>query len=331
MNQKHYFIISKGRTGSTLLCSILNINKEVLLINEEPYGLYLNNHLNSKSDLKLLIKRFYQIIEQDQDLQLHSEEKALEILKHKKNITYSALAQLFNVKNKEYSTIIDKELKYTFHLNKLRKLYPESKFIFLVREPKGNITSCITRNLGRSNNHLYQAVRWNLYYNKIKKFISKSSFPYYEIKYEDLILNTKNEIIKLCNYLEIDFTPDMLDYPSKVEDYIQKSNLSKNKANHLKEFHSGLFKNPDKNEVYRYKKVLSTKEIQEINYVTQKVGVFFNYTQEEGIKKPFALYYYYYKILAYFDLDFKLNVYYYLPLRIKVFLRNRTNKTNGAK
>lgn len=325
MEQKHFFIISKGRTGSTLLCSILDVNDKVLLINEEPYGLYLNKILHNNANLKFLIESFYQLLEQDQDLQLFPEEKAMEILKSSKNISYLTFAKLFNVKNKEYSTIIDKELKYTFHLKRLTKLYPESKFIFLVREPKGNITSCISRNLGRTNNHIYQAVRWNLYYDKIKKFILKNSFPHYEIRYENLVSDTKNEIIKLCDFLEIKFKPEMLDYSSKVEDFIQKSKISDNKVNHLKDFHSGLFKEPDQNEIYKYKKVLTEQEIQEINYITKKSARFFNYNLSEGVKRPSFLSYYYYKFLAFFDLDFKLRVYYYLPLRIKVILRKRAN------
>ncbi|MBK6986695.1 MAG: sulfotransferase [Bacteroidetes bacterium] len=67
-----------------------------------------------------------------------------ELKKHKNNLNYKLLCtiiylQFFEPKAKDNITVIlDKQIKYFFYLKKLLELYPESKFVILVRDPRVN-------------------------------------------------------------------------------------------------------------------------------------------------------------------------------------------------
>ena len=139
--------------------------------------------------------------------------------------------KFINLNKLDFSSDIIKEPHLTVFYNSLKEFYPESKFVFIVRNPIDNIRSILDRlnikgnkstlnnndkkNIfhawklvfdnawigGKNNNYIENlASRWNLLFNIYKK----NSDNIILIKYEDFIENKLGCIQELSKKLELD-------------------------------------------------------------------------------------------------------------------------------
>jgi hypothetical protein len=145
------FILSTGRTGSTLLSSMLNMHPNVISTSEEPfaYNLYPKYHSITNWDDKTILEfcnDFFLFSEGKLEPQFGNKEDLSKILKSNQShlngnmeikLAYFAF---FPNKNKEnITTIVDKELAFHHVMEKVASYYPTSKFIILYRDPRDNV------------------------------------------------------------------------------------------------------------------------------------------------------------------------------------------------
>ena len=111
------------------------------------------------------------------------------------------------------SHIFIKENKIYLFLPYILAEFPDSKFIFLVRDPRDMALSW-KLSANHPGNVKSGALVWHedQKYNILAHSWLASLHKSHLLRYEDLIQNPKLELSKICDFLSIDFDPQMLDF-----------------------------------------------------------------------------------------------------------------------
>lgn len=174
----------------------------------------------------------------------------------------------------------DKNNYYISHLDILLKLFPKAKFILIVRD--GRDVACSYKMMESVSDDLkYKpklsteiteiAQEWIENNNTVLEFFkSLDKSNNYIIKYENLLLNSKNELSSVCDFLNIDYEDNMLEYSSL------------NKKHNLEPIETMAWKQktlskPDSSNIGKYKQILSNDEIIEFNNISKPLLKQFDY------------------------------------------------------
>jgi hypothetical protein len=350
----NYYIISRQRSGSTLLGSMLNNHEEVNVIFEENTynllkGKYKNTVFDSEEIIDLFVEDFFVLIFLKINMiQLPPKDELKVVLKkyavHKLN--YRQFTNLFYLQfypyvvfKKEIKYIINKEVSYHNILDRFYNDNPDVKFVFLVRNCLTNTGRFIR---GASKNKIVSvALKWKLncrhYINpKIPKKQYKIVF------FEDLILNREKTLIEVCEFLNIPFRPSMLDFQDHIEDALkkidEKHHLYTKFLEYFNKMHGSTFsKKTLSNRIEGIE--LTKKEQAKINLICYKERLFFGYPV---IERKWYHYFYFtpsdlFLISKTFFYNFLSDIYFKLPTQFPYFLRvinknywlNKNSKYDG--
>ncbi|MDA9228111.1 sulfotransferase, partial [Flavobacteriales bacterium] len=240
MNQSSdsIFILGPGRSGTSLLQSMLDSNSQVEFIKENQY---LRKVLYGKSNISWFLE--------NRKDRLNN----LDFLHDNK--TLNKLDFYINMINKESKAEIkyigDKDPNLLDHIEKLISDFQKPKIIFMIRDPRDIILSRIKAKWSSKWPFFLQILIVYSQLNKYNKFISKnndySSFIN-TVKYEDLILFPGKTIHKICSFLNIKYEKEMLDYKKSSERLVSKNEM---------EWKTKTLQNLDKNNFDKWKNEFS--------------------------------------------------------------------------
>lgn len=271
------FILSTGRTGSTLLSTMLNMHTEIISVSEEPFAYNLYHKYKDKTrwsddTIREFCYDFYLFSEGKLEPQFGKPEDLAKILKAQQaelsGLRAIKLAYLafFPLKDKSnVTTIVDKQLKFHSLLDQIVNYYPHSKFIVLYRDPRDNVLVKIRRGIKQKRNEglLFYAKTWNYEYSLLRKKIGKlPAGSYMEVKYEDLVAQPEPVLRSICSFLNLPFETPMLEYDQQVKRDLQQqeSSLGSTVKQHLSLLHEGLTQKPNTDKVGHWKTGLSEKD-----------------------------------------------------------------------
>ena len=127
--------------------------------------------------------------------------------------------KLYAYNTNENCYFLDKTPRYYHIIDELYELFPQAKFVFLVRNPLSVFASILDHNFkGNYVNFLSSKDRVEDLFTapiEIKKALVKHENNIL-LKYEDLIENPEQELLRMFNYLELDLPKDVETY--KVKD-----------------------------------------------------------------------------------------------------------------
>ncbi|WP_197046710.1 sulfotransferase family protein [Oceanobacillus salinisoli] len=216
-----FFIIGSGRSGNTLLRAILTSHSDIS-IPPESYVLgsmvrkYQSlNFLNWEELVKVIIG----------ELEAHPQFSTWEI---SLDPIYKRLLSLDSNK-RTLANIIDliycfySEQKFpgfkiwgdktplnTLNLKWIDKVFSKAKYIHIIRDGRDVVCSYKKANL---YNIEEASCRWNKSIELSRSFgKSKSPDRYMEVRYEDLVRNPENEIKSICEFLQIEYNVNMLNF-----------------------------------------------------------------------------------------------------------------------
>jgi len=332
-----HFILCTERTGSSLLSLMLNLNSTILCPSEEPFALYFWNTYKNKTnweekEIINYVNSFFMLAEKNTDLYFSKKNIFIEnLLNHKSILNFERIVKLtylhfIDVKDKSSIThIVDKQIKYFFHIPELRKLFPNSKFVVLVRDVRDNIISKQNRKLNGRSNPLFLSYLWRDTYRNIKHLPTN----YTLVKYEDFVSQPRVELEKICTFLSVDFQEKMLETEGVFASFIaqKEEDVNPEFIKHLKDFHSGLDRKPSDSKIGQYEKMNST-EISEVNWICKNELSIFGYQQTEETKVPNLLKRLYYSFLAKCYRKWLLELYRNIPLSIKKLIKKMKIKSN---
>ncbi|WP_240377978.1 sulfotransferase family protein [Bacillus piscicola] len=218
-----FFIIGSGRSGNTLLRSML-VEGEGIVIPPESYVLgnvirkyYALSHFKNIqwNEICAITLAIFDGNPEFKwwDVDVWKVYERCKNLDHKNRNLASILDEIY----KEYATSNglyikkwgDKTPLNTFYLKEIYKTFPEAKFIHIIRDGRDVAVSYKNANLYQSLEESCE--RWNISINEIDRFSKTiSSENMFEVKYEMLVNNTTEELTRLCEFLEIKYKDSML-------------------------------------------------------------------------------------------------------------------------
>lgn len=331
------FILGMGRSGTTLLTSMLNMNpaiiatpeNEFILFSYSPYAFKnFNDPVIVKSFINIFNYNYNNVINiwKPNNLDLDIESLG------KKN--YSNVCKLVylnyplsNKKKSDVKWVIDKNPSYSLHVNKLNKVFPEAKYIVIVRDYRDNVVS---RKKYSDNNVsiLKLAAAWNYFYSKIFQSFNDLKISHHFVKYEDLVNSPTESLQGICNYLGVDYTPDMLKFQefSKQIKAHAKETVSEEKFQKISAMHSNLDNQVNSNRVDAYINELSLDDITALDYACKSYAEKFEYKLDLSNLKNISLknkikYKIIYMQVAFFNII--KNLYYKFPMSLRLFFKQK--------
>lgn len=200
------FLIGVQRTGSTLLRLTLNHHPQLACLDAFSPQLLKKESDGSAPDFqslkkRILLDRRYQDADLDLDPSLDYHQK---------------LKNIYDVWCRHHGggkPILGVTMHFRYLL--ALELWPDAKFIHLVRAPRDAAPSFI--NLGRAGNAWHATDNWVEAERKVEalcKLIPAERIM--RVRFEDLVHNSEKELMRICQLLGTPYSSKMLSYPENT-------------------------------------------------------------------------------------------------------------------
>ncbi|MDT0627686.1 sulfotransferase [Alteromonas sp. W364] len=259
--QKHMkslpiFVMGTQRSGTTLLTRILSAHKKIFVQNEAELPIIFNGETEPSK--------------------VTSNIKA-EILRHDDIDIDKLLSDGYKIWGL-------KDPQLTEHIEVLKNFLPDTKFIIILRDGRGVANSYIENKWGLGTNVYTGAQRWKREVRQQIEFMNSMPENFFFIKFEDMVGDLESSMRNICNFLNIDFDEEMLDYNNKESFY------------EIKTENRHTFKKPDMKLTKKWQQKLSKFEISVIENVAGDVLDEFGYERLGNTIKLSKLRIFYYQI-----------------------------------
>ena len=183
-------------------------------------------------------------------------------------------------KGKYAKVIADKNNYYINHFNDLKEIWPDAKYILVVRD--GRDVACSYLNMEKLiTNSPYKpylstdiktiAKEWLTNNQNILSFSeSLNNSQFMVIRYEDFVTDSALYLTKVCNFLGLNFESNMLNY------FIKNAKEHDEPLSSL-DWKKKTLEKPDKDNIGKYKIELEKESIEEFNAIAKEILQKFNY------------------------------------------------------
>jgi len=241
------FIVGTQRSGTTLLTRILSTHPKLFIQNELPLDTIFVNNADKGQIINNIESHF--------------------VARYKNTINEFIIS-----KDLTFWGLKDPQL--TEHLNSLELFSPDSKFIIIVRDPRGVVNSYIENKWGLGTNSYTGALRWVAEVKQQIDFCERFSENTILLRFEDLIDDLVGSLQLICEHLGVVYDNDMLNYYKKKFEYApNKQNLNTTKA-------------PNTALKYKWKTHLSSKQLNDIEFVGLDAMRTLGYTLTTAASEP---------------------------------------------
>ena len=238
-----------------MLTAMLNTSEEVLCTSEELFSIYFFKKYRHKttwtdSQIKDFTKELFLMMENSPEIYFGEFNTLYEnLLNHKESLNYELLIRIvylhfIDIKDKsKIKVIVDKQIKFLFHLAEMKKIFPDSKIILLTRDIRDNVLSKSNRNINGTKDIFFHAGTWNATYKNIDKLYQLFPNQIMIVHYENLASQPKETLIKICEHLSINFSEKMLEFHIYFKNFldIKNNNRTEKKLIQIKDFHESMF------------------------------------------------------------------------------------------
>jgi hypothetical protein len=117
----------------------------------------------------------------------------------------------------------DKTPGYVVQIRDLARMFPEARFVHLIRDGRNVALSYLERPWGPSTVG-EAALYWRSRVSRGRTAgEALGSGRYLEARYETLVTDPETEVRRICSFLDLDFAPEMLEYKQAAEKFIATS------------------------------------------------------------------------------------------------------------
>ncbi len=220
-----FFIIGRPRTGTTLLRSLMDAHRNVIIPLEGPiilqlYGKY--HHITNWT--KENLTDFYNDLMLENDLEFMTIENWNVDKEKLKNDLFScegknSFANICKIVNGNFPSLVekdptmlgDKNPLYSNRVKYLLKLYPEAKFIIITRDYRDHIQSMHKVDFGQELSAVL-AFRWRKFIRTNLKHKKRHPDRFYWVRYEDFAAEPKKHLKEISEFLNIPFDEKVLEF-----------------------------------------------------------------------------------------------------------------------
>lgn len=278
-----FFIIGNPRSGTTLFRLMLNKHPELVVPPESAFITWLE----SNNDKFINNGHFVEELSKCKKIEHWNLDykkllNYLNSLDIKSNVDYYDHVYMFYAQElieKKCYSYGDKNNSYLYQIDQLTKLFPESKFIHIIRD--GRSVSASYKELSQSNYTNKYAPNLPSDMKEIAKHwvenieIIERSFKNIDsrrqltLRFEDLISSPRVELEKVCEFIGVSYNSEMLNYHKTSEkEGIEPINEYQWKKKNLSDI--------DINQIEKYK-ILSNSEINDFESIAEKKLLAYRY------------------------------------------------------
>ena len=222
-NHLPFFIMSSGRSGTTLLRTMLIRGEHVVIPPEsnilipEVVTIYLKKNRKSWEDLVSAIFEHISGIDYLDywDLDINKIVNHLMQLELKHRSLHAIIEAIYTNGSSSRIRWGDKTPIVIFMDDYITYAFPKAKRIYMIRDGRDVIRSRIEH---RNDATLHNSIeRWNNACDIIQRRIGENSHFNMVIRYEDLVTEPEIWMKKICVYLGLDYHPQMLNASIKLD------------------------------------------------------------------------------------------------------------------
>jgi hypothetical protein len=263
MPKSPFFIIGCGRSGNTLLRSMLNQHPHIAIPLE---SLFIIDYLHA--DPTIPITKVKKLLVKEHEIKEWKLQISVEDFKGCQT-PVDLINRVHELYMKKHQKTIwgQKTPRFIRYADELKRIYPWAKFIHIIRDPRAVVNSLIESDAHYSNAY-YGAMRWLSDVNLGLKLKLRYPDSILEVNYENLVTNPKELLQKICDFLEVAFIEEMLNY--------YKNNRMEFTKKYFHKMVKNIDKPPDRSRIEAWQKKLSSKQITLIETICaetmQKLG-----------------------------------------------------------
>ncbi|MEQ8323357.1 MAG: sulfotransferase [Cytophagales bacterium] len=260
MNHKYLFVVGIGRSGTSLIQSILHSHSS---IHFSPETHFIKRYL-SKVGTAYLELRLLKKIERDKELNSVSS-KIPQYLKEARKLDDEAnkvrliFERLLSEGTGKEIYLGDKDPMNVNYLGIIKKNFPDSKVLHIIRDPRDVILSRIKTKWGMKHGMAYHCAE---YLHGIIKSRGDGELlfnsNYKEIKYEDILNHAEITVREVCKFLDLPFETSMLNYEKGSKDLLRENEG---------DWKSNISRPLMKENTQKWKKEFNDKEIEKLEFV----------------------------------------------------------------
>lgn len=272
------FILGNPRSGTSLFRLMLNNHSNITAPPESGFAHWLLTKYSNWSLMDSLSSRADQFItELIASKKFETWGLSFEYLKDviKRNMpsNYGDLVALIYLSYSDKITsgqiIVDKNNYYINHIVDLPRIWNNAKYIHLIRDGRDVACSYLDVNMLKTNSPYKPkfsssieniAKEWTENNNKIARISEEDNGQYLLVKYENIILDTKNELEKVCDFLGVKFDKKMLTY-------FKEADQNKIEPSETLEWKLKTRENIDTSKVSRFNRFLTKVQIDEFEFI----------------------------------------------------------------
>jgi sulfotransferase family protein len=206
------FVVGMTRSGTTLLRLMLDSHPDLTIPPETHFIPDVIEAFNKGRDRPEEVASVITESRRWADFDIPSEELRRELERLRPVLTPDMTGRTFYrlyAKRQGKSRWGDKTPGYATKIRRIKRTLPEARFIHMIRDGRDVAISLRDRDAGLSMEQV--ARRWRHRINRTRR--AADHVPdYIEIRYEDLVADPEATLRRICEYIELDYSPQMLEY-----------------------------------------------------------------------------------------------------------------------
>lgn len=226
------FIVGVGRSGTSLLQSMLASHPKIKFL---PETAYIRRYLTNK-ELNFIFENCgkdsaMEVLEKDSllnRLDMNIKELINPALEKHKRLDLAIYEEILEASDSgEVIYLGDKDPKLIEHLPMLKRLFSRAHVIHIIRDPRDVLTSKKKAEWSKSGHPIK-----HIFANRAQLKIGRKNGPKYfgerykEIFYEKLIGFPRETLEDICNFLNLEFSESMLSFSGEAKRLVSKSEMS---------------------------------------------------------------------------------------------------------
>jgi hypothetical protein len=233
MNKPVIYIVGVGRSGTSMLMTLLNGHSAIAFTPETHFLRYYMGTAEQQQELEAKGPEHFQtVLSSDsyfQRLKIPADEVLRPYLKGDKpfkldELYRQLLATYLHRKNKRI--IGDKDPRYLDYLEVIARIYPQAQIIHIHRDPRDVVLSKTKADWSAHRPFWVNAMISQVQMKEGRQ-AAKAIFGdnYYELAYEDLVVNPQGALSKLLKFLGLEFEESMLDLSRSAHELVDESEM----------------------------------------------------------------------------------------------------------
>jgi hypothetical protein len=272
-NTPMVFIMGKERSGTTLLQTFLDTNPSIVGPPESEFIVLLYSRFGkirkwSEKDIYNFIEELYKEPWITKIWRIDRKLLTDMLISIKDVADYASICKvIYYCMRRDKENILwisDKNPMYVIFINTLLKIFPEAKFIHLIRDPRDNVNSHL--NSFKVKNVRFLSMRWlyyNIFLNEVKMRVPGK---FHTLLYESMVENPELEMKKICAFLNIPFSGEMVKntFPERLKSFTGQKLIH----DRVLDIHANLLKPVNTSNIGKWRTEMSRERIEIVESIT---------------------------------------------------------------